>query len=74
MFTDASLLSVTADLRRHDLLVEAEQYRLGRLARAARRAARAAARRAPATPPPRGVPPERTGSGSAADRRTLVPR
>lgn len=69
MFTDAPFLSVSADLRRRELLAEAEQYRLGRLARAARRAGRGA------TPPrPRGVPPRRTAPETAADRRTLVPR
>ncbi len=71
MFTDFAALSTVSDLRHRELLAEAEQYRLGRLARAARRVA---ARRATAPPRPRGVPPQRTAPETAADRRTLVPR
>ena len=71
MFTDVPFLSVSADLRRRELLAEAEQYRLGRLARAARRAAR---RRAADPPRPRGGPPRRTAPETTADRRALVPR
>jgi len=57
MFTDAPFLSLAADLRHRELLAEAEQFRLARLARAGRRAARATRRRAvpvraPATRPP----------------------
>jgi hypothetical protein len=76
MFTDIPLLSST-HLRHDELLAEAEQYRLGRLARDARRATRVTARavdRAAAGARPRGVPPERTAAESPRDRRSLVPR
>ncbi|MBW0128036.1 hypothetical protein [Pseudonocardia oceani] len=80
MFFDPSHLSLTADLRHRELLAEAEQFRLGRLARAARRAAR----RRPA-PPDLPAPPDPPTHGTAApapsalrgtpgERRTLVPR
>ncbi len=74
MFTDTPFLSQLADQRHRELVAEAEQYRLGRLARAARRV-RPPARSRPE--PPRLAPraPEPSAlRGPAQDRRRLVPR
>ena len=77
MFFDLPPLT-TVHLRHDELLAEAEQYRLGRLARSARRAGRSAARAAADRPTTaaraRAVPPERTAGESPGERRPLVPR
>jgi hypothetical protein len=89
MFTDAPLFAET-EYHRHQLLADAEQHRLSRVARAGRRALRAA--RAAARPPEPAAVDPRTGAdpppdvaavglqaGSGAgddtlDRRCAVPR
>jgi hypothetical protein len=71
MFIDSPFLSQLAEQRHRELVAEAEQYRLGRLARAARRVrppARSRPERAPRAPEPAAL------RGSAEDRRRLVPR
>jgi hypothetical protein len=74
MFIDAPYLSLAADLRHRELLADAENFRLAKLARAARRLARAPQR--PAEPrPPEVRPPARSADREIdADRRSLVPR
>ncbi|QJY46417.1 hypothetical protein [Pseudonocardia broussonetiae] len=75
MFFDSPHLTLTADLRHRELLAEAEGFRLGRLARAARRDARrrpAAPQPAPPEPP---APPDPSAlGGTPGERRCLVPR
>ncbi len=74
MFIDAPYLSIAADLRHRELLADAENYRLAKLARAGRRMVRAAQR--PVEPqPPEVRPPARSADREIdADRRSLVPR
>ncbi len=75
MFTDLPFLSVLADDRHRELLADAEQHRLGRLARAARRVRPPSARSRPA--PPTDAPPPPAGPSTrrepARDRRAPVP-
>ncbi len=74
MFTDAPYLIASTDLRHRELLADAENHRLAKLARTARRMARATQR--PAEPRPPEVRPPATSADREidADRRYLVPR
>ncbi|MFD1528896.1 hypothetical protein [Pseudonocardia aurantiaca] len=60
MFTDFSLLTAQSELHRKELLAEADNYRLARLASSLRR------RRPVATPPTDPPEPRRRAGGPAA--------
>jgi hypothetical protein len=80
MFTDFSLLTAQSELHRKELLAEADNYRLARLAASLRRRARRGA--TPPTDPPEarrsgGAPVAHPGSAvrnHEAERRYAVPR
>ncbi|MHA6785400.1 hypothetical protein ACVGOW_31055 [Pseudonocardia saturnea] len=75
MFTDTPYLSIAADLRHRELLVEADRFRLVTLAKAARREARAARRRVTAPRPvPEPAAQRREAGDLDAERRYPVPR